>query len=80
MKDKIQNTSINPDVVEQLLALMNRHCKSSEEALGMLSALCYNQMIICGIHSIDSLMLNGHSISMQLQGIDVTEKPSQNVH
>ncbi len=37
MKDEIHSTSINPDVVEQFLALMNTHCKSSEEALTMLS-------------------------------------------
>lgn len=37
MKDEIHSTSINPDVVEQFLALMNTHCKSSEEALAMLS-------------------------------------------
>ena len=42
MKDEIHSTSINPDVVEQFLALMNTHCKSSEEALTMLSTLCYN--------------------------------------
>ena len=28
MKDEIHSTSINPDVVEQFLALMNTHCKS----------------------------------------------------
>ena len=51
MKDEIHSTSINPDVVEQFLALMNTHCKSSEEALAMLSTLCYNLMMTCGIHS-----------------------------
>ena len=51
MKDEIHSTSINPDVVEQFLALMNTHCKSSEEALAMLSTLCYNLMVTCGIHS-----------------------------
>ena len=30
MKDEIHSTSINPDVVEQFLALMNTHCKSSD--------------------------------------------------
>ena len=45
MKDEIHSTSINPDVVEQFLALMNTHCKSSEEALAMLSTLCYNLMV-----------------------------------
>lgn len=53
MKDEIHSTSINPDVVEQFLALMNTHCKSSEEALAMLSTLCYNLMVTCGIHSMD---------------------------
>ncbi len=49
MKDEIHSTSINPDVVEQFLALMNTHCKSSEEALAMLSTLCYNLMVTCGV-------------------------------
>ncbi|CDK86993.1 FIG00642036: hypothetical protein [Escherichia coli IS29] len=39
----------------------------------MLSTLCYNLMVTCGIHSMDSQMLNGHGISMQLQGIDIAE-------
>ncbi|EEZ1633577.1 hypothetical protein E8211_005074, partial [Escherichia coli] len=73
MKDEIHSTSINPDVVEQFLALMNTHCKSSEEALTMLSTLCYNLMMTCGINSMDSQMLNGHGISIQLQGIDIAE-------
>ncbi len=59
---------------EQFLALMNTHCKSSEEALTMLNTLCYNLMMTCGIDSMDSQMLNGHGISMQLQGIDIAEK------
>ncbi|EEU4199624.1 hypothetical protein FQG67_20765 [Escherichia coli] len=80
MKDEIHSTSINPDVVEQFLALMNTHCKSSEEALTMLSTLCYNLMMTCGIHSMDSQMLNGHGISMQLQGIDIAERPGKNIH
>ncbi|MDM8927084.1 hypothetical protein QU862_30140 [Escherichia coli] len=80
MKDEIHSTSINPDVVEQFLALMNTHCKSSEEALTMLSTLCYNLMMTCGIYSMDSQMLNGHGISMQLQGIDIAERPGTNIH
>ena len=64
MKDEIHSTSINPDVVEQFLALMNTHCKSSEEALAMLSTLCYNLMVTC----------------MQLQGIDIAERPGKNIH
>ncbi|EIX4510482.1 hypothetical protein MKI77_004472 [Escherichia coli] len=80
MKDEIHSASITPDVVEQFLALINIQCKSSEEALAMLSTLCYNLMMTCGIHSLDSQMHNGHRISMQLRGIDITERPGQNIH
>lgn len=69
MKDEIHSTSINPDVVEQFLALMNTHCKSSEEALTMLSTLCYNLMMTCGIHSMDSQMLNGHGYPCNSRGL-----------
>ncbi|EPN1938147.1 hypothetical protein ACTV7A_005465, partial [Escherichia coli] len=70
MKDEIQSTSINPKVVEQFLVLLNTHCQSSEESLAMLSTLCFDLMMKCGIQSMDSLMVNGMGISMQLQGID----------
>lgn len=80
MKDEIHTTSINPDVIDQFLALMNTQCKSSEEALAMLSTLCYNLMMTSGIHSMDSQMLNGHGISVQLWGIDITERPGKNIH
>ena len=46
----------------------------------MLSTLCYNLMVTCGIHSMDSQMLNGHGISMQLQVIDIAERPGKNIH
>ena len=69
MKDEIHSTSINPDVVEQFLALMNTHCKSSEEALTMLSTLCYNLMMTCGINSMDSQMLNGHGYPCNSRGL-----------
>ncbi|EAC1377982.1 hypothetical protein ACXGV5_004049 [Escherichia coli] len=80
MKDEIHSTSINPEVVEQFLALMNTQCKSSEEALAMLSALCFEIMMKCGVHSMNSLMVNGTGISMQLQGIDIVERPGKNIH
>lgn len=40
MSNEYQSTSINPDVFEQFLTLLNTHCKSSEAALAMLSTLC----------------------------------------
>ncbi|EJN3623786.1 hypothetical protein QSF38_005229 [Escherichia coli] len=64
MKDEIQSTSINPEVVEQFLVLLNTHCQSSEESLAMLSTLCFDLMMKCGIQSMDSLMVNGMGISM----------------
>ncbi|EFD4203460.1 hypothetical protein CN712_004721 [Escherichia coli] len=80
MKDEIQSMCLTPDIVKQFNTLLNTHCQSSEEALGMLSTLCYNLMMTCGIHSMDSQMLNGHGISMQLQGIDIAERPGKNIH
>ena len=80
MKDEIQSMCLTPDIVKQFNTLLNTHCQSSEEALAMLSTLCYNLMVTCGIHSMDSQMLNGHGISMQLQGIDIAERPGKNIH
>lgn len=40
----------------------------------MLSTLCYELMRRSGIHSLDSLMLNGEGILIQLQGADIREK------
>ena len=80
MSNEYQSTSINPDVFEQFLTLLNTHCQSSEEALGMLSALCFELMMKCGVQSINSLMVNGMGISMQLQGIDIAERPGKNIH
>nr|WP_100015080.1 hypothetical protein [Escherichia coli] len=74
MSNEYQSTSINPDVFEQFLTLLNTHCKSSETALAMLSTLCYELMRRSGIHSLDSLMLNGEGILIQLQGADIREK------
>ncbi|MCZ5470158.1 hypothetical protein O5697_28360 [Escherichia coli] len=70
MKDEIQSMCLTPDIVKQFNTLLNTHCQSSEEALGMLSALCFELMMKCGVQSINSLMVNGMGISMQLQGID----------
>ncbi len=39
----------------------------------MLSALCFELMMKCGVQSINSLMVNGIGISMQLRGIDIAE-------
>ncbi|EEU4687141.1 hypothetical protein C3U77_004484 [Escherichia coli] len=80
MKDEIQSTSINPKVVEQFLVLLNTHCQSSEESLAMLSTLCFDLMMKCGIQSMDSLMVNGMGISMQLQGIDNHNCTTRNIH
>lgn len=49
MSNEYQSTSINPDVFEQFLTLLNTHCKSSETALAMLSTLCYELMRRSGI-------------------------------
>ena len=46
----------------------------------MLSSFVTILMVTCGIHSMDSQMLNGHGISMQLQGIDIAERPGKNIH
>ena len=80
MKDEIQSMCLTPDIVKQFNNLLNTHCQSSEEALGMLSALCFELMMKCGVQSINSLMLNGMGISMQLQGIDIAERPGKNIH
>ncbi|EFH2375536.1 hypothetical protein ABK356_005084 [Escherichia coli] len=80
MKDEIQSMCLTPDIVKQFNTLLNTHCQSSEEALGMLSALCFELMMKCGVQSINSLMVNGMSISMQLQGIDIAERPGKNIH
>ncbi|HCP5537114.1 TPA: hypothetical protein OEH96_005073 [Escherichia coli] len=80
MKDEIQSMCLTPDIVKQFNTLLNTHCQSSEEALGMLSALCFELMMKCGVQSINSLMVNGMGISMQLQGIDIAERPSKNIH
>ena len=80
MKDEIQSMCLTPDIVKQFNTLLNTHCQSSEEALGMLSALCFELMMKCGVQSINSLMLNGMGISMQLQGIDIAERPGKNNH
>lgn len=74
MKDEIQSMCLTPDIVKQFNTLLNTHCQSSEEALGMLSALCFELMMKCGVQSINSLMVNGMGISMQLQGIDIAER------
>lgn len=74
MSNEYQSTSINPDVFEQFLTLLNTHCKSSETALAMLSTLCYELMRRSGIHSLDSLMLNGEGILIQLQGLIFAKK------
>ena len=52
MSNEYQSTSINPDVFEQFLTLLNTHCKSSETALAMLSTLCYELMRRSGILSL----------------------------
>ncbi|EJA7938238.1 hypothetical protein MWW62_004475 [Escherichia coli] len=80
MKDEIQSMCLTPDIVKQFNTLLNTHCQSSEEALGMLSALCFELMMKCGVQSINSLMVNGMGISMQLQGIDIAERPGKNTH
>ncbi|HCJ5757735.1 TPA: hypothetical protein NU460_003867 [Escherichia coli] len=80
MKDEIQSICLTPDIVKQFNTLLNTHCQSSEEALGMLSALCFELMMKCGVQSINSLMVNGMGISMQLQGIDIAERPGKNIH
>ena len=80
MKDVIQSMCLTPDIVKQFNTLLNTHCQSSEEALGMLSALCFELMMKCGVQSINSLMVNGMGISMQLQGIDIAERPGPNIH
>ena len=80
MKDEIQSMCLTPDIVKQFNTLLNTHCQSSEEALGMLSALCFELMMKCGVQSINSLMVNGMGISMQLQGIDIAERPGTNIH
>ncbi|KDZ57608.1 hypothetical protein AB44_4468 [Escherichia coli 3-073-06_S1_C2] len=80
MSNEYQSTSINPDVFEQFLTLLNTHCQSSEESLAMLSTLCFDLMMKCGIQSMDSLMLNGMGISMQLQGIDNHNCTTWNIH
>ena len=80
MKDEIQSMCLTPDIVKQFNTLLNTHCQSSEEALGMLSALCFELMMKCGVQSINSLMVNGMGISMQLQGIDMAERPGKNIH
>ncbi|GHL23120.1 hypothetical protein ECZU24_59610 [Escherichia coli] len=67
MKDEIQSMCLTPDIVKQFNTLLNTHCQSSEEALGMLSALCFELMMKCGVQSINSLMVNGMGISMQLR-------------
>ncbi len=51
MSNEYQSTSINPDVFEQFLTLLNTHCQSSEESLAMLSTLCFDLMMKCGIQS-----------------------------
>ncbi|EGO4138851.1 TPA: hypothetical protein JW546_003757 [Escherichia coli] len=80
MKDEIQSMCLTPDIVKQFNTLLNTHCQSSEEALGMLSALCFELMMKCGVQSINSLMVNGMGISIQLQGIDIAERPGKNIH
>ncbi len=80
MKDEIQSMCLTPDIVKQFNTLLNTHCQSSEEALGMLSALCFELMMKCGVQSINSLMVNGIGISMQLQGIEIAERPGKNIH
>ena len=80
MKDEIQSMCLTPDIVKQFNTLLNTHCQSSEEALGMLSALCFELMMKCGVQSINSLMVNGMGISTQLQGIDIAERPGKNIH
>ncbi|MBY0802145.1 hypothetical protein J5N56_22230 [Escherichia coli] len=80
MKDEIQSMCLTPDIVKQFNTLLNTHCQSSEEALGMLSALCFELMMKCGVQSINSLMVNVMGISMQLQGIDIAERPGKNIH
>ncbi len=80
MKDEIQSMCLTRDIVKQFNTLLNTHCQSSEEALGMLSALCFELMMKCGVQSINSLMVNGMGISMQLQGIDIAERPGKNIH
>ena len=80
MKDEIQSMCLTPDIVKQFNTLLNTHCQSSEEALGMLTALCFELMMKCGVQSINSLMVNGMGISMQLQGIDIAERPGKNIH
>ena len=80
MKDEIQSMCLTPDIVKQFNTLLNTHCQSSEEALGMLSALCFELMMKCGVQSINSLMVNGIGISMQLPGIDIAARPGKNIH
>ena len=80
MKDEIQSMCLTPDIVKQFITLLNTHCQSSEESLAMLSTLCFDLMIKCGIQSMDSLMLNGMGISMQLQGIDNHNCTTWNIH
>ena len=80
MKDEIQSMCLTPDIVKQFNTLLNTHCQSSEESLAMLSTLCFDLMMKCGIQSMDSLMLNGMGISMQLQGIDNHNCTTWNIH
>lgn len=77
MKDEIQSMCLTPDIVKQFNTLLNTHCQSSEEALGMLSALCFELMMKCGVQSINSLMVNGMGISMQLQGLILPKGPAR---
>ena len=80
MKDEIQSMCLTPDIVKQFNTLLNTHCQSSEESLAMLSTLCFDLMMKFGVQSINSLMVNGMGISMQLQGIDIAERPGKNIH
>ncbi|MCW3190688.1 hypothetical protein OJO69_25130, partial [Escherichia coli] len=77
MKDEIQSMCLTPDIVKQFNTLLNTHCQSSEEALGMLSALCFELMMKCDVQSMKTLMVNGMGISMQLEVIDIAERPGK---
>ncbi|UUN36386.1 hypothetical protein A7A21_24970 (plasmid) [Escherichia coli] len=80
MKNDFKSASINPDVVEQFIALLNTNCKLPEDALAMLTTLCFDMMKKCGIDSLHSLMLNGEGISIQLLERDSYGKEELNSH
>ncbi|QHR29287.1 hypothetical protein [Escherichia coli] len=80
MKNEFKSAIINPDVVEDFITLLNTNCKFPEDALAMLTTLCFEMMKKCGIDSLDSLMLNGEGIAIQLLDRDAYGKERGNIH